>query len=163
MQCNRPLTWYPCSTLVDKEVPAPYTKFMNDSGIRHITCPITPNKGDQKRTTVKQIAAALSVMMDPSSQPVLIHCNKGKHRSGCVVASFRKCIGFSMDAILEEYALHAGEKARDLDIAFIRAFDENHFLCSFRRDMLAASGSAQALEHVIDPVTPLGRLPRPRV
>ena len=52
---------------------------MQANRIKHITALITPNKEHKrKRTELHQIAHVLSLMMDPKSQPLLIHCNKGK-------------------------------------------------------------------------------------
>jgi protein tyrosine/serine phosphatase len=33
---------------------------------------------------------ALCEVMDIRNHPLLIHCNKGKHRTGCLVGCFRK-------------------------------------------------------------------------
>ena len=46
-----------------------------------------------------------------------------QHRTGCVVASFRKTIGETFENIFAEYHVYAGVKARKLDEAFIDQFD----------------------------------------
>jgi hypothetical protein len=51
------------------------------------------------------------------------HADFSQHRTGCVVASFRKLCGWPMDEILAEYRKHAGSKARKLDELFIQDFD----------------------------------------
>ncbi|CAI7601666.1 unnamed protein product [Penicillium palitans] len=52
---------------------------------------------------------------------VLIHCNQGKHRTGCLVACFRELQGWEHSAIIDEYRLYAGQKARQLE--FIRLYE----------------------------------------
>lgn len=120
-------------TLVDDPVPAEYVDLMRTSGIRHILAPVTPNKdkkGCRQRTEVRQVWAVLDLMTDPANYPLLVHCNAGKHRSGCVTASFRKALGADLDDVIAEYRRYAGAKARDLDVCFIRAFDEYEYLWS---------------------------------
>lgn len=145
------------STLVDKPVPSPYSAFISSSGITHIICPVDPNKPPHSRTTTKQVAAALSLLADPRSHPVLVHCNSGKHRSGCVTAGFRKCIGWTADAVLEEYARYAGTKARALDVAFIHAFDERELLEGLRRDALRDAFVTPVSEEPSPPLSVVGR------
>jgi tyrosine-protein phosphatase SIW14 len=38
----------------------------------------------------KQIAQILGMMLDTRNHPILVHCNKGKHRVGCLVGCLRK-------------------------------------------------------------------------
>ena len=35
------------------------------------------------------IAQALTVLLDKRNHPVLVHCNKGKHRTGCLIGFLR--------------------------------------------------------------------------
>ncbi|KAK4693871.1 hypothetical protein P7C71_g3606, partial [Lecanoromycetidae sp. Uapishka_2] len=62
-------------------------------------------------------------MCSPSHYPLLIHCNKGKHRTGCMVACYRKLHGWTDAAIITEYRRYAEAKFRPLDEAFIRSFN----------------------------------------
>jgi protein tyrosine/serine phosphatase len=114
-------------TLVPEPYPKPYLQFMDDNGIRQIRVHVPANKETVKieATTMVQ---ALGVVLDRSNYPLLIHCNKGKHRTGCVVACFRKVLGDSMQSILHEYHTYAGVKARALDEQFIKGFDERALL-----------------------------------
>lgn len=74
-----------------------------------------------------------------------------------MAAAFRKCCGQPIETIIDEYVEFAGDKARVLDIAFIKAFDEREFLCSFRRDTLMdampLTGTFAETEPVIDPLS----------
>jgi tyrosine-protein phosphatase SIW14 len=110
-------------TLVPEPYPQPYVEFLKDNGINQIRIHVPANKETVKieATTMLQ---ALGVVLDRTNYPLLIHCNKGKHRTGCVVACFRKVLGDAMDSIIHEYHTYAGKKARALDEQFIHGFDE---------------------------------------
>jgi hypothetical protein len=68
------------------------------------------------------IRGALAVVLDRSHHPVLIHCNQGKHRTGCVVGCVRRAQRWSLISIFEEYRRFAGDKARVVDQQFIERF-----------------------------------------
>ena len=68
------------------------------------------------------------MVLDCSNYPLLIHCNKGKHRTGCIVGCLRKVQGESMAEVINEYHAYADPKARRLDENFIRDFDERSLL-----------------------------------
>ncbi|KAF2840609.1 protein-tyrosine phosphatase, partial [Patellaria atrata CBS 101060] len=110
-------------TVVPEPYPDEHVQFMRENGIQHITVHIRANK-EEIRIDTCQMAAALGVVLDRSNYPLLIHCNKGKHRTGCVVGSFRKVLGESMENIIAEYHAYAGAKARTLDERFLETFDE---------------------------------------
>ena len=59
---------------------------------------------------------------DVRNHPILIHCNKGKHRTGCLVGCLRKVQKWSLIGIFEEYRRFAGTKVRVLDQQFIELF-----------------------------------------
>ena len=68
------------------------------------------------------LRAALDAVLDQTNQPILIHCNQGKHRTGCLVGCLRKVQRWSLVAIFEEYRRFAGSKARVVDQHFIERF-----------------------------------------
>ncbi len=72
------------------------------------------------------IADALGVLLDVTNHPVLIHCNKGKHRTGCLVGCLRKVQQWSLTSIFDEYRRFAVNKVRVLDQQFIELFDTGH-------------------------------------
>ena len=45
-----------------------------------------------------------------SFRPLLIHCTKGTHRTGCVVGCLRKLEEWSLTSIFDEYQRYAGSK-----------------------------------------------------
>ncbi|MCJ1424540.1 hypothetical protein MMC29_002428 [Sticta canariensis] len=115
-------------TLVSEAYPLENVKFMKENGIRHFQVPIPPHKHPSDSIPLQRIVEALRILLDPSHHPVLIHCNKGKHRTGCIVACYRKIHWWTIGAILTEYRKYAGNKFRVLDEKFILAFDENDML-----------------------------------
>lgn len=65
---------------------------------------------------------------------MLIHCNKGKHRTGSVIGCLRKLRGWSLSSIVAEYHMFAQPKSRLEDQRFIEAFDVELFLASLAND-----------------------------
>ena len=54
---------------------------------------------------------------------MLIHCNKGKHRTGCLVGCIRKLQHWSLTSIFDEYRRSSAPKSRSMDQQFIELFD----------------------------------------
>eukprot|EP00051_Salpingoeca_urceolata_P029641 m.490501 g.490501 ORF g.490501 m.490501 type:complete len:272 (+) comp28209_c0_seq1:108-923(+) len=69
------------------------------------------------------VARALRLVLDPARRPILIHCNKGNHRTGCVVGCLRRLQRWSMTSIFAEYRRFARNDVRMLDLQFIELFD----------------------------------------
>ena len=69
------------------------------------------------------IRSALHAVLDRRNQPLLIHCNQGKHRTGCLVGCVRKAQRWSLVSIFDEYRLFAGNKARIVDQQFLERID----------------------------------------
>ncbi|KAM7276338.1 hypothetical protein ACFE04_018204 [Oxalis oulophora] len=85
------------------------------------------------------IREALKVVLDVRNHPVLIHCKRGKHRTGCLVGCLRKIQKWCLSSIFDEYQRFAAAKARVSDQRFMELFDisslKNHpltFSCSKR-------------------------------
>ncbi|CAA7038537.1 unnamed protein product [Microthlaspi erraticum] len=66
---------------------------------------------------------ALKVLVDVRNHPILIHCKRGKHRTGCLVGCLRKVQSWCLSSVLEEYQKNAGVKWRQRDLKFIETFD----------------------------------------
>ncbi|KAI9828555.1 MAG: hypothetical protein M1819_006547 [Sarea resinae] len=111
-------------TLVPEEYPEVNVKFVQENGIKHFQVPLPGNKEPFVKITARDIKAALSIILDRNNHPLLIHCNKGKHRTGCVVGCLRKIQNWALAPIFVEYREHADPKARLLDERFIELFDE---------------------------------------
>lgn len=48
------------------------------------------------------IASALVAILDRRNHPILIHCNKGKHRTGCLIGCIRRLQSWSLTSIFDE-------------------------------------------------------------
>ncbi|KAF2085867.1 protein-tyrosine phosphatase, partial [Saccharata proteae CBS 121410] len=114
-------------TLVKETCPEPYVSFMTENGIQHFQVHIPANKGTVCMTT-EQMTRALAVVLDRQNHPLLIHCNKGKHRTGCVTGCLRKVLGDNLKTVYEEYHTYADPKARIFDEHFMGSFDERTVL-----------------------------------
>ena len=120
------------------DVPAPYAAFAAHNGIRHHVVPVLPNKDPAVYTADRVVLQIVRLMLDPANHPVLIHCNKGKHRTGCVAACYRKVTGWPLDRCLAEYEAYSRPKARPLDKVFIARFDETALQGQLGRDEFVA-------------------------
>jgi tyrosine-protein phosphatase SIW14 len=111
-------------TLVPEPLSPEYQDFMKEAGIQHFHVHIKANKGEV-RVESCEMSRALRLIMDRTNHPILVHCNKGKHRTGCTIACFRRILGLDLEIIREEYHTYAGVKARFLDEVFFENFDLN--------------------------------------
>lgn len=68
------------------------------------------------------MASILEIVLDRQNYPLLIHCNHGKHRTGCVVAVVRKLSGWNSDRVVDEYKTYAAPKVRECDVDYITSF-----------------------------------------
>jgi protein tyrosine/serine phosphatase len=74
------------------------TSFCAANGIRHIKLPI-----GRKGLTDDQLAVVVNTISDPRRQPVLVHCELGRSRTGIVVAAYRVVAqGWSYETALTE-------------------------------------------------------------
>jgi tyrosine-protein phosphatase SIW14 len=113
--------------LVDTDPSLGFQYWVEGDQIRWAKLNIGTNKDKSGRvdTTLDSICEALLFLMDSSNYPVYVHCNQGKHRTGCVIACLRKVQGWTTDEAIKEYNVYAGEKSRPGDRALIKSFDPN--------------------------------------
>ncbi|KAF2256264.1 tyrosine-protein phosphatase SIW14 [Trematosphaeria pertusa] len=130
-------------TLVPEEISPEYREFMRSAGIQHFQVHINANKGGV-RVQSCDMSRALNVVLDRSNHPILIHCNKGKHRTGCVVGLLRRIQGYDIELIREEYHTYADPKARFLDEVFFEHFDLNTVMWLARQENWALPSSELA-------------------
>eukprot|EP00246_Nothoceros_aenigmaticus_P001102 TRINITY_DN1144_c0_g1_i2.p1 TRINITY_DN1144_c0_g1~~TRINITY_DN1144_c0_g1_i2.p1 ORF type:complete len:201 (+),score=25.12 TRINITY_DN1144_c0_g1_i2:450-1052(+) len=111
--------------------PEPYPEanieFVEKSGIKLFHFGIEGNKEPFVDIPDDVIREALKVLLDVRNHPLLIHCNKGKHRTGCLVGCLRKVQNWSLTSIFDEYRRFAGTKVRMLDQQFMELFDVSSF------------------------------------
>ncbi|XP_010268318.1 PREDICTED: probable tyrosine-protein phosphatase At1g05000 [Nelumbo nucifera] len=107
--------------------PEPYpesnSEFLRSHGIKLFQFAIDGNKEPFESIPQDVIMEALRVLLDIRNHPVLIHCKRGKHRTGCLVGCLRKLQNWCLSSVFEEYQLFAGAKARVSDLRFIEMFD----------------------------------------
>ncbi|XP_051128384.1 tyrosine-protein phosphatase DSP1-like [Andrographis paniculata] len=107
--------------------PEPYpeanVQFLNENGIRLFQFGVEGSKEPFVNIPEETIRHALEILLDKKNHPLLIHCKRGKHRTGCLVGCFRKYHNWSLASILDEYQRYAGDKARVSDMRFLELFD----------------------------------------
>jgi tyrosine-protein phosphatase SIW14 len=108
-------------TLVKKdEVDHELDVFVRSSGIRQI---VFNMKGTKKEAiTSETMESILNIVMNPRNHPLMVHCNHGKHRTGCVVAAVRRSSGWSLQNTLDEYETYAAPKIRECDVEYITSY-----------------------------------------
>jgi len=97
-----------------------YSEFVRLNDVTRFRIDISPNKEGKVKTTVDSICEALLIVLDATNYPLHIHCNQGRHRTGCVIACMRKVQGWPIEAIVAEYEAYSNPKTRDGDLEFIR-------------------------------------------
>lgn len=110
-------------TLVLEEYPEANAEFNKANGITLVQLGMPGNKEPFVDIPQEKMQEAVSVLLDTRNHPALIHCNKGKHRTGCLVGCLRKMCRWSLCSILDEYIRFSGAKARFMDQQFIELFD----------------------------------------
>ncbi|KAF2284879.1 hypothetical protein GH714_031847 [Hevea brasiliensis] len=107
--------------------PEPYPEqnadFLKANGIRLFQFGIEGYKEPFVNIPEDTIREALKVVLDVRNHPVLIHCKRGKHRTGCVVGCLRKLQRWCLSSIFDEYQRFAAAKARVSDQRFMELFD----------------------------------------
>lgn len=110
-------------TLVPEPLPLSYANFISSNGIVHHHIPILANKDENIYTKAAIVNQVMELLLNRENYPILIHCNKGKHRTGCMTACFRKITGWTDEACIFEYVHYSTPKDRPLDKVFIRRYD----------------------------------------
>jgi len=109
-------------SLVPEDYPAAMLDLYNANGIKLIPIGLDGNKWPFKEINHESLQLVLDKIMDPANRPLLIHCNKGKHRTGSVVGSLRRIRGWALSAVFTEYLLFASPKTRLEDQQLIESF-----------------------------------------
>ena len=112
-------------TLILEEYPEQNTKFLDDNGITFYQYGIPGNKEPFVHIPHDKITAALCTILDRRNHPMLIHCNKGKHRTGCLVGCLRKLQAWSLTAVFDEYRRFSFPKSRSMDQEFMELYRED--------------------------------------
>lgn len=111
-------------TLILEEYPETNSTFLDQNGITFFQFGIPGNKEPFVSIPADKITAALATILDRRNHPILIHCNKGKHRTGCLIGCLRKLQQWSLTTIFDEYRRFSWPKSRSMDQEFIELYDE---------------------------------------
>ncbi|KQK19061.1 probable tyrosine-protein phosphatase DSP2 [Brachypodium distachyon] len=107
--------------------PEPYpeanTEFLEQHGIKLHQFGIEGRKEPFVEIPDDKIREALKVVLDVRNQPLLIHCKRGKHRTGVVVGCLRKLQKWCLSSVFDEYQRFAAAKVRSTDLRFMELFD----------------------------------------
>ena len=140
--------------LCPEDYPDSHLGFLEECGIQLLQFGVVGNKEPFDEIPEDVLRAALDAVLDQTNQPILIHCNQGKHRTGCLVGCLRKVQRWSLVAIFEEYRRFAGSKARVVDQHFIERFQPS--AGAARVGALPRALPARALEPEPEGVEPGG-------
>ncbi|KAH1062267.1 hypothetical protein GLYMA_02G267900v4 [Glycine max] len=99
--------------------PEPYPEanmeFLKSNGIKLFQFGIEGHKEPFVNIPEDTIREALKVVLDVRNHPVIIHCKRGKHRTGCLVGCYRKLQKWCLSSVFDEYQRFAAAKARVSD------------------------------------------------
>ncbi|KAK7998645.1 tyrosine-protein phosphatase SIW14 [Apiospora marii] len=107
-------------TLVQKDLPEGFQEFINGNGITHKTFDMVGTK--KAEIPMGLMRSIMEIIADRRYHPLLIHCNHGKHRTGCVVGVYRKWSGWDTASVVAEYEKYAAPKARESDVKYLNEF-----------------------------------------
>ncbi|XP_006357982.1 probable tyrosine-protein phosphatase At1g05000 isoform X1 [Solanum tuberosum] len=111
--------------------PEPYPEanmeFLKENDIRLFQFGIKNSKEPFVNIPEEKIREALGILIDVRNHPVLIHCKRGKHRTGCLVGCLRKLQKWCLTSVFDEYQRFAAAKARVSDQRFMELFDASSF------------------------------------
>uniref|UniRef100_A0A7S3GK28 diphosphoinositol-polyphosphate diphosphatase n=1 Tax=Palpitomonas bilix TaxID=652834 RepID=A0A7S3GK28_9EUKA len=108
--------------LCPEEVSTQYKRFMEDSGITLFQFGVGGNKEPFDYIPDDVFAQAIEVLLDSRNHPIMVHCNKGKHRTGSLIGCLRRLQRWSLAMVFDEYCRFAGSKPRLADQLFIELF-----------------------------------------
>ncbi|OMJ11936.1 Tyrosine-protein phosphatase SIW14 [Smittium culicis] len=110
-------------TLILEEYPIQNQAFLKKNNIQLLQFGMAGNKEPFVDIPENVMVKAVSALLDKRNHPVFIHCNKGKHRTGCLVGCLRKIQCWSYTSIFDEYRRFSAPKSRSTDQQFIELFD----------------------------------------
>ncbi|KAK6456395.1 tyrosine phosphatase family-domain-containing protein [Scheffersomyces xylosifermentans] len=110
--------------LIPEEYPQLHQDFLKHENIKLFQLGMSGNKEPFVKISSDLITEAVKIVLNPENQPILIHCNRGKHRTGCLVGVLRRLQKWSLAIIFDEYRKFAAPKERPMDQQFIELYDE---------------------------------------
>lgn len=114
--------------LIPEEYPSLQLKFLEEENIKLFQLGMSGNKEPFVEISSELITEAVKIVLNTENQPILIHCNRGKHRTGCLVGVLRRLQEWSLTIIFDEYRKFAAPKERPMDQQFIELYDETEIV-----------------------------------
>lgn len=108
--------------LIPEEYPNENVEFNEKEGIKFYQIGLSGNKEPFVKIKPHLVKEALEILNNVDNHPILVHCNRGKHRTGCVIGCLRKSQNWSHIMIFDEYRKFATPKERPLDLQFIEMY-----------------------------------------
>ncbi|KAJ9059581.1 tyrosine-protein phosphatase siw14 [Entomophthora muscae] len=102
----------------------PLKNFIEEENIRVLYFDVKNNKEPFSDIDLSRVRDALVHVLDSRLYPLLVHCNKGKYRVGCLIGCLRKLQRWSLTSIFDEYSRFAGTNFRIADQESIEIFQE---------------------------------------
>jgi len=103
---------------------ADYLSFISDQKIVLHQFALPSSKDDSISPPLSLVTAALSKLLEADGEPILVHCQGGKHRTGVLVGIWRRVYcQWSIEQAVTGYLRYASPKERLADIDFIQQFD----------------------------------------
>lgn len=112
--------------LIPEEYPELQQRFFETHNVKLFQLGMSGNKEPFVKISLDLITQAIKIVLDPENQPILIHCNRGKHRTGCLIGVLRRLQNWSKTIIFDEYRKFAAPKERPMDQQFIELYDDRH-------------------------------------
>lgn len=114
--------------LIPDEYPDLHKEFLEKENIKLFQMGMSGNKEPFVVISHELITEALKVVLNPENHPILIHCNRGKHRTGCLIGILRRLQNWSLTIIFDEYRKFAAPKERPMDQQFIELYNQDNIL-----------------------------------
>lgn len=120
--------------LIPEDYPQLQLKFLEQENIQLFQLGMSGNKEPFVKISSDLITQAVKIVLNPKNHPILIHCNRGKHRTGCLVGVIRRLQNWSLTLIFDEYRKFAAPKERPMDLQFIELYDDSEII-KFAQDL----------------------------
>jgi tyrosine-protein phosphatase SIW14 len=143
-------------SLVPEDYPIAMQEFYAANGIKLIPIGLDGNKWPFKEINHDSMQDVVRNVLTEANRPLLIHCNKGKHRTGSVVGCLRRIRGWALSAVFAEYLLFASPKTRLEDQQLIETFVYNSQLGSAEQTTAATEELSESAEVEVGAVEEAG-------
>jgi tyrosine-protein phosphatase SIW14 len=108
--------------LSDQDLDEENLNFIKSENIKFLHFRFAGNKEPFLTIDDAEMSRALCQVLNVDNHPILIHCNKGKYRVGCLIGCLRKLQRWSLASIFDEYRRFSGSKLRIADQEVIPNF-----------------------------------------